>query len=131
MSAKFHVTEPLANSENNPERRADIEIMTRSYRATSELGYWMCAALTCLASTLPFTPQRLLNAYPSIPFVIITAILFGSPILWFVALSNARRFATNAGRTSWWLWLTAPFALWTWLQGAAMVMVWMIFGFAP
>lgn len=105
--------------------------MTRSYQARSEFGFWTCAALTCLAATLSYTPQRLLDAYPSIPFVIIMTFLFGGPILWFVALSWTRRFATDAGRTSWWLWLTAPFALWYFLELAAMIVWSMIFGLAP
>jgi hypothetical protein len=103
--------------------------MTKAYGATSAFGYWTSAALTCLAATLPFTPQRLLNAKPSIPWFIIQVIDFGGPILWIVALLCARRFARNAGRTSWWLWLTAPFALWYFLLRAAMIVWWMIFGF--
>jgi hypothetical protein len=98
-----------------------LMFMTRPYRATRPFGYWTSAALACLAATLPFTPQRLLNAKQVDSLVIVLSIEFGGPIVWIVAMFWARRFANDAGRTSWWLWLTAPFALWNVLEGAIMI----------
>ena len=90
-------------------------------------GYWICAAGTCAAATLPFLPERWLIA---IPYWYIW-LPFGPACLWLISFNGIRHFAPPLTRKYRWFLVTAPFACFWLLEGLLMIIFWTFTGFAP
>lgn len=91
----------------------------------NRIGFWSCAGLTFFFAALPFFSERMFG------YVTPIVVIAGYPVLWAFSLSGAFHFAKQSEFPKWWLLMTAPFALRYLAEGAAMVVFWMVRGFAP
>jgi hypothetical protein len=71
----------------------------------AELAYWTCAAGACVCAILPFISELLIGFVPKLIVVLV------GPPLWLVCFRASAYFARSVGRRTWWVALTAPFAL--------------------
>jgi hypothetical protein len=91
------------------------------------VGYWTCAAGTCVAAGVPFLPERWIIAIP----LWYVWLPFGPEVLWLISFAGLRHFGRARGLSYRWFFVTAPFAFFDWLEGLLMIIFWLFTGFAP
>jgi len=65
------------------------------------------------------------------PILSLDTRLFVVPPVWLVCLCLVFYFKRRPASRLWWVWLSAPAALFDWLGGCLLIVLWSIGGFAP
>ena len=79
-----------------------------------------------IAASVPVSAEIL-----HFPILYIDVRLYVVPPIWLASLFLAFYFRKRPARRLWWVWLSAPVALYAWLAGGFILVLWGIGGFAP
>ena len=83
--------------------------------------------LTCIiAASVP-----ILGELSDFTILKLDACLFVVPPIWLASLFLVFYFRRRPARRLWWVWLSAPAALYAWLGAGLIIVLWGIGGFAP
>lgn len=79
-----------------------------------------------IAASVPVSAEWLF-----LPILNIDVRLYVVPPLWLACLCLVFCFRKRPARRLWWVWFSAPVALYSWLGGALLMVLWGFGGFAP